>query len=1152
MLSLRTLLLSLLTLALCGSGCVGLSDLLNQDIASYPDASSATGDAEILGTEDSGSELACQTDEDCAGLFPEATACQKAMCDAVQMLCLLGAREDDSPCDDGNECTLDTVCMEGDCGAGTDLVCNDDNECTDDSCDAMEGCLFDPNNAACDDGDKCTLDDECVDGSCKGDNMDCSDGNPCTEDYCDEKGECQYNGISEFPCNDGDDCTANDFCVEGECISGENICADCGNGECEESENCDNCKADCGECEGDCCEPRQTPLCDDPQTVDCVCELDVFCCETAWDDVCVEQAIEACGLICEGPNPCGNDVCEEFEDCQMCPEDCGECPGDDCCIPHETPGCADQEMAGCVCGEDPFCCDVSWDDICVEEVEEFGCGECEVVEPYCGDDICDGFENCDMCPEDCGPCGECGDEWCDEFENCDMCPEDCGPCGECGDEWCDDFENCEMCPEDCGPCEEECEAMDWVDCDSAVEGHTVEGSANVNSYPCIEGDYTAPEMVYAFEPDCSAPVVVTLNRDPDAEGFVDLAILDGQEGCWGNSCIAGAWMEADSAELQFTGLEGHLYYIVVDGYQGAVAGFELYVECLCGQPFCGDGVCGENENCFTCPGDCGDCPAESCCKAHDTPACESMDCAGQVCEFSPICCQDEWVGECAAIAINVCPECLGGPDCGDGECGGNWETCSTCPEDCGDCPYSNCCEQHADTGCDDEACTEIVCAVDGYCCQSSWDGTCAGEAQDWCSVCGGTEPFCGDMDCSNNEDCEGCPQDCGECPYCGDGNCNPDWDEWCDNCPEDCGECPYCGDGNCDQDWEEDCEICEEDCGNCAWEGFCCMAHETPGCSDPQIASCVCEFEPICCELEWNEFCIELAQECGACSGDCCEINEDSGCADPVCVEIVCEADPYCCDSHWDNICVGEAEDWCEVCGGMEPYCGDGECTFGDDCENCEQDCGECPFCGDGICDQIEDCEQCPDDCGPCNWGGPCCIPHDMPGCDKADVAFCVCDFSPECCENGWDDFCVEVAQSQCGGCSDSCCEAHESPGCNDLLCMETVCGEDTFCCDQQWDGLCADHAAEMCEVCGAMESFCGDEVCDGNENCETCPHDCDCEPESNCCFAHEEPGCEDPTCSQMLCMFNPGCCNDAWTDVCVTLALQVCQACGGNFPGGP
>lgn len=77
-----------------------------------------------------------------------------------------------------------------------------------------------------------------------------------------------------------------------------------------------------------------------------------------------------------GGGPCGDGVCQEFEDCNGCFEDCGECP-----------------LA-------------------------------------CGDGTCDAAanEDCQSCPNDCGRCSVCGDQICSPDEDCKSCYEDCGIC----------------------------------------------------------------------------------------------------------------------------------------------------------------------------------------------------------------------------------------------------------------------------------------------------------------------------------------------------------------------------------------------------------------------------------------------------------------------------------------------------------------------------------------------------------------------------------------------------------------------------------------------------------------------------------------------------------------------------------------------------
>ena len=65
------------------------------------------------------------------------------------------------------------------------MVCNDNNPCTDDACDANLGCTFTANEAECNDGNDCTLNDYCAAGSCVGKSiLDCDDGDICTNDVC--------------------------------------------------------------------------------------------------------------------------------------------------------------------------------------------------------------------------------------------------------------------------------------------------------------------------------------------------------------------------------------------------------------------------------------------------------------------------------------------------------------------------------------------------------------------------------------------------------------------------------------------------------------------------------------------------------------------------------------------------------------------------------------------------------------------------------------------------------------------------------------------------------------------------------------------------------------------------------------------------------
>jgi hypothetical protein len=116
---------------------------------------------------------------------------------------------------------------------------------------------------------------------------------------------------------------------------------------------------------------------------------------------------------------CGNDVCDESEDCSSCEVDCGCEEGFVCeakqCVKEcsETSGCdscLNKELGeGCDCNDECES-DVCWADICVAH--------------FCGDETCNADENHTVCEEDCEPQVVCGDNVCSSSE------EDC--CVDCG------------------------------------------------------------------------------------------------------------------------------------------------------------------------------------------------------------------------------------------------------------------------------------------------------------------------------------------------------------------------------------------------------------------------------------------------------------------------------------------------------------------------------------------------------------------------------------------------------------------------------------------------------------------------------------------------------------------------------------------------
>jgi hypothetical protein len=47
-----------------------------------------------------------------------------------------------------------------------------------------------------------------------------------------------------------------------------------------------------------CCAPTGTTGCNHPSCQNCVCALDAFCCDTAWDSICASEALNQCGAVC--------------------------------------------------------------------------------------------------------------------------------------------------------------------------------------------------------------------------------------------------------------------------------------------------------------------------------------------------------------------------------------------------------------------------------------------------------------------------------------------------------------------------------------------------------------------------------------------------------------------------------------------------------------------------------------------------------------------------------------------------------------------------------------------------------------------------------------------------------------------------------------
>ena len=438
---------------------------------------------------------------------------------------------------------------------------------------------------------------------------------------------------------------------------------------------------------GDCC----TNVCDvcdlagcgqvDPSPCDGLCgeqneELGCSCSEACFEaGDCCEDICNVCEEFhaCWPAYECGDGECAQGlggEDCHDCPEDCGDCGS--CCEDKVNAGCNDPEVENCVCEIDPYCCEVKWDALCVEEVDGEACGMCS-----CGDAVCDAEagETCDNCPGDCGEC--CGDGICSgiDGENCFTCDADCGSC--CGDGLCNAEvgEDCHSCVEDCGDC-----------CGDGI---------------CVPGE---GEDCFTCDADCgSCAICGDFICEPSEECEScedDCGICVGgccePHGAAGPGCDDKGCQEIVCAIDEYCCATGWDTYCVQcasggPGFQG--------LDCSpadewCGCTFdqCGDGFCnGDEVDLNTCPDDC-------------------MDCGDGIC--------DGLAGESCGSCADDCGDC-----CGDGICDGpEGENCDSCVEDCfvdggdGQCVDAGTCSDGYHDGGDG------VCVPDGQCSDGYHDG----------------------------------------------------------------------------------------------------------------------------------------------------------------------------------------------------------------------------------------------------------------------------------------------------------------------------------------------------------------------------------------------------------------------------------------------
>ena len=125
-----------------------------------------------------------------------------------------------------------------------------------------------------------------------------------------------------------------------------------------------------------------------------------------------------------------------------------------------------------------------------------------------------------------------------------------------------------------------CQPQQAISCGSSVAGNNAQSGSTqrITSYACQpDRDESGPEYTYVFTATESVQATFSLTN---TTGDVDLFVLYGA----GGMCQAGSCLAYGDTSVVLNAQAGRVYYVVVDGYQGATADYSLDVQCQASLP----------------------------------------------------------------------------------------------------------------------------------------------------------------------------------------------------------------------------------------------------------------------------------------------------------------------------------------------------------------------------------------------------------------------------------------------------------------------------------------------------------------------------------------------------------------------------------------
>ena len=346
-------------------------------------------------------------DNDCDGMTDECISdteckngnyCQEGKCENGE--CVFHDRTAGYPCSDGNPCSLDDKCLDGECVGGSWKDCSDlDTGCSRGVCNEISGTCTEQaveEGSSCDDGLFCTVGETCTEGQCSGEANLCDDGEECTQDVCrEDQGICDHilqpkpgleGPFGDATCSDGLD---ND--CDGLTDDADNNCIPCtATTECDDGNECtdDTCDTNTGACHNDpvangtsCSDGL---YCTDPDSCqDGICHGEPRDCSSETDQCNIGMCSES-HSACEKQPANNQQPCDDGDPCTM-EEKCvfGTCTGRPLDLDSDT-------FADEACGYDD--CDDTNPNI------NPGTNEGPAADPTCSDGLdndCDGLTDSD-------------------------------------------------------------------------------------------------------------------------------------------------------------------------------------------------------------------------------------------------------------------------------------------------------------------------------------------------------------------------------------------------------------------------------------------------------------------------------------------------------------------------------------------------------------------------------------------------------------------------------------------------------------------------------------------------------------------------------------------------------------------------------------